>query len=157
MASGIPGNMYIFKTDATTDAAIDLTNSALAHPVLMTGENYYGFTGTFTGFSRFFLVDGPIPGLTAVANIANADNTIRVDNNPFHDKISVSYSIGDNMSASVKLFDVTGRNIYSSSDDLTRGNHKFTIDCAALNLPTGTYILQVTTPENVYTRKLLKD
>lgn len=157
MASGIPDNMYIFKTDAATDAAIDITNSALAHPVLMTGANYYGFTGTFIGFSRFFLVDGPIPGLTAVTNVANTDNTIIVDNNPFHDKIYVSYSAGDNMNAAVKLYDVTGRTIYSSVNDLSRGNHKFTIDCSALNLPTGTYIMQVTTPENVYTRKLLKD
>ncbi len=157
LATGIPGNMYIFKTDAATDAAIDVTNSALAHPVLMAGENYYGFTGTFTGFSRFFLVDSPIPGLTAVTNVANADNTIKVDNNPFHDRIYVSYSIGDNMSASVKLFDVIGRIIYSSVNDLARGNHKFTIDCSVLNLPTGTYIMQVTTSENVYTRKLLKD
>ena len=157
LASGIPANMYIFKTDAATDDAISVSNSFQVHPTLIPGVNYYGFKGTFTGFSRFFLVDGPVPELTAVANVANTDNTIVVDNNPFQDKINVSYSLGDNVNAAVKLYDVTGRLIYSKTDELFRGNHKFTIDCSGFNLPTGTYIMQVVIPNNVYTRKLLKD
>ncbi len=157
LAGAIPADMYIFKTDAATDAAIDATNSVQVHPTLITGQNFYGFKGTFTGFSRFFLVDRPVPELTGVADLATAGNALIVDNNPFHDKINVSYDLGDNMTAIVKLFDVTGRVIYNSASELTRGQHRFTIDCSGFDLPTGTYILQVVTPGNVYTRKLLKD
>ena len=81
---------------------------------------------------------------------------VGVDNNPFHDKIYVSYNVKQNEAASVRLYDVTGRAVYSTTTDLMRGSHKFTVDCSGIDLPTGTYIMQVVTPGNVYTRKLLK-
>ena len=54
-----PGSLYLFKTDAPTDATVTTANSVELTPSLVTGSNYVGFKGTFTGFSRFFLVDGP--------------------------------------------------------------------------------------------------
>ncbi len=148
-----PATLYIFKTDAATDADITPSNSMYITPTLVVGENYTGFAANFTGFSRFFLTDAP---LTAVANVANEENTIRIENNPFHDNIYVSYSVPANMTATIRLYDVTGRAVYTVVNDLTRGNHKFTVDCSGLDLPTGTYIMQVVTPTGVYTRKLLK-
>jgi len=148
-----PATAYIFKTEAVTDADITSSNSMYIAPTLFHGQDYTGFAANFTGFSRFFLVDAPV---TAVANIANEDNMIRIDNNPFHDNIYVSYSVPENMTATVRLYDVTGRAVYSAINDLSRGNHKFTVDCSGLDLPTGTYIMQVVTPNNVYTRKLVK-
>ncbi len=55
-----PSSLFLVKTDALTDATVTTFNSVELTPVLITGTNYVGFKGTFTGFSRFFLVDGPI-------------------------------------------------------------------------------------------------
>ena len=156
LGSANPSSLFIIKTDAATDAAITTANSAQVTPTIITGSNYTGFQGNFTGFSRYFLVDGNVPGL-AVTNIAGADNTIKVDNNPFHDKIYVSYSVEGDMSATVRLYDITGRVVYSSNMALSRGDHKFTVDCSDMALAEGMYVMQVITPGNVYTRKLIKN
>ena len=59
--SGVsPATLYLLKTDEPTDLTINATNSVLLTPTLLTGSNYVGFKGNFTGFSRFFLVDGPL-------------------------------------------------------------------------------------------------
>ena len=60
-----PASLFLVKTDALTDAAVTTFNSTELTPTLITGSNYVGFKGTFTGFagtgtSRYFLVDGPI-------------------------------------------------------------------------------------------------
>jgi Zn-dependent metalloprotease len=54
------GTLFLLKTDEPTDATITPANSVEVTPTLLTGTNYVGFQGSFTGFSRFFLVDGPI-------------------------------------------------------------------------------------------------
>ena len=58
--SVVPSSLFLLKTDEPTDATISPSNSVLLTPTLITGTNYVGFKGTFTGFSRFFLVDGPL-------------------------------------------------------------------------------------------------
>jgi Zn-dependent metalloprotease len=60
LAGVTPSSLYLIKTDALTDATVSTSNSVELTPVLIPGTNYVGFKGTFTGFSRFFLVDGPI-------------------------------------------------------------------------------------------------
>jgi hypothetical protein len=52
--------MFLLKTTAPTDATVSTANSVLVTPTLITGGNYTGFRGTFTGFSRYMLVDGPL-------------------------------------------------------------------------------------------------
>ncbi len=56
-----PASLYLLKTEQPTDATINATNSTLLTPTLITGTNFTGFKGTFTGVtgSRFFLTDGP--------------------------------------------------------------------------------------------------
>ena len=54
-----PASLYLLKTEQPTDATVTAGNSVLLTPTLITGTNYVGFKGSFTGFSRFFLVDGP--------------------------------------------------------------------------------------------------
>ena len=55
-----PSSMFLLKTTAPTDATVSTANSVLVTPTLITGGNYTGFRGTFTGFSRYMLVDGPL-------------------------------------------------------------------------------------------------
>ncbi|MGC4058840.1 MAG: immunoglobulin domain-containing protein [Chitinophagaceae bacterium] len=56
----MPSSLLLLKTDEVSDATINKSNATIVTPVLLTGTNYVGFRGTFTGFnpsSRFMLVD----------------------------------------------------------------------------------------------------
>ncbi len=70
------GTLYLLKTDEPTDATITPANSIEVTPTLLTGTNYVGFKGSFTGFSRFFLVDGPICQAPPAAITAAGSTTI---------------------------------------------------------------------------------
>ena len=56
-----PSTLYLLKTDAATDAAVNAGNTVIVTPTIITGTTYSGFQGhfTITGTSRFYLVDGP--------------------------------------------------------------------------------------------------
>ena len=69
------GTLFLVKTDAATDATLSTTNSVELTPTLITGTNYVGFKGTFTGFSRFFLVDGPLCSVPAAVVTAGGPTT----------------------------------------------------------------------------------
>lgn len=51
-----PSTLFLLKTTATTDATVNTSNTVIITPTLITGNNYTGFRGTFTGFGRYFLV-----------------------------------------------------------------------------------------------------
>ena len=55
-----PSTLYLLNTTAVTDAAVNAGNTVIVTPTLLTGTNYVGFQGHFTGFGRMFLVDGPV-------------------------------------------------------------------------------------------------
>jgi Zn-dependent metalloprotease len=74
LASVAPGTLFLLKTTAPTDATVSMANSQLITPTLITGTNYVGFRASFTGFSRFMLVDGPLCN-TPDANITPAGPT----------------------------------------------------------------------------------
>lgn len=60
LAGITPSTLKLLKTTAPTDATVSNANSVLVTPTLVTAGNYVGFRGTFTGFSRYMLVDGPL-------------------------------------------------------------------------------------------------
>ena len=68
------GTLYLLKTDEPTDATINPSNTIEVVPTLLTGSNYVGFKGSFTGFSRYFLTDGPLCNKPA-ATITPAGST----------------------------------------------------------------------------------
>ncbi len=57
MASTAASSLYLLKTTATTDAGINATNTITIAPTVLTGSTYVAFTGSFTGFGRYMLVD----------------------------------------------------------------------------------------------------
>lgn len=70
LAGATPSSLYLIKTDEPTDATINTSNTVVLTPTVLTGNGYVGFKGTFTGFSRYFLTDGPLcntpsPSITA--------------------------------------------------------------------------------------------
>ncbi|WP_425575662.1 M4 family metallopeptidase [Nemorincola caseinilytica] len=60
LAGTLPSSLYLLKTTAATDATVSTSNSVYLTPTLVTGGNYTGFRGTFTGFGRYILIDGPL-------------------------------------------------------------------------------------------------
>ncbi len=60
LAGVTPSTLYLLRTTAPTDATVDNTNSVYLTPTLVTAGNYTGFRGTFTGYGRYLLIDGPL-------------------------------------------------------------------------------------------------
>ena len=60
--SGVnPSTLFLVKTNELTDATIHQGNSTLITPTVSANTSYTSFSGNFTGFSRYFLTDGPLP------------------------------------------------------------------------------------------------
>ncbi len=60
LAGLTPASFMLLKTTSGSDATLNSSNSVLVTPTLITGGNFVGFRGTFTGFGRYMLVDGPL-------------------------------------------------------------------------------------------------
>lgn len=147
-------NVRIVKTNAATDAAMNTSNSQLVVPTITTAPGYKGFTGNFTGFSRFYLVDKDI-NFVSVAKV-DAAHSLRVDNNPFTDKIGITYYINVPVKAQVNLYDVTGKVLYHAERMLQNNEHNFSIDLRNMSLVPANYVLQIITPNDVLTQKMVK-
>jgi len=55
-----PATLLLLRTTAAADADVSTANSVVVTPTLVTGGNYTGFRGTFTGYGRYILIDGPL-------------------------------------------------------------------------------------------------
>ena len=97
-------------SDAASDATITSSNTILVTPTLFTGSNYVGFAGTFTGFSRFFLVDNFITALSATT-VQGENNDELTVNNPFTSEINIQYSCLKPTTAHIILTDIMGRTV----------------------------------------------
>ena len=148
----------ILKTNAATDADINNKNSVLVTPTVSSYIGYKGFTGNFTGFARYFLVtDSFALSAPSGINMVTNQHAIRVDNNPFNDKIYISYSFNASANADINLFDITGKLLYSSKQYLSNNEHRFAIELNNLALTPGNYVLQIITPEDVLRQKMVKE
>ena len=139
-----PGSLFLFKTDAPTDATVTTANSVELTPTLITGGNYVGFTGTFTGFSRFFLVDGPFctapttPVLTMTPAVHCSGST-------------AWYHVDTVATATSYIWTVTGTGWSGSSAvdsaNLTAGSGIATVSVSAINsCTTGPAIIFTVSP-----------
>lgn len=60
--NGVAANtLFLVKTNEPTDATINMSNSVLLTPTISSLPSFTAFSGTFTGFSRYYLTDGPLP------------------------------------------------------------------------------------------------
>ncbi|MBC7553848.1 MAG: M4 family metallopeptidase [Taibaiella sp.] len=70
LAGTAPSSVYLVRTTSATDAGINASNTVFLTPTLTTAPNYVAFKATFTGFGRYFLMDGPLcsaPATTVTA------------------------------------------------------------------------------------------
>ncbi|MBS1774295.1 MAG: M4 family metallopeptidase [Bacteroidetes bacterium] len=153
-------NVRIVRTNMGIDTGMNTSNSQIVIPTTTTTPTYVGFTGSFTGFSRFYLIDKnyvlPAPPSTTIVNIEEAAE-MHVDNNPFHDKIYVSYSINKATPAQINVYDITGKTIYTEQRTLSEHSHQFAIDLNSSALIPGHYILQVVTNTQNLRQKMVKE
>lgn len=151
----MPTQLLLVKTDATTDADIDATNTQVVTPQLLHGANYAGFKGNFSGAaSRFFLVDkDPL----SVHNPSLVADGIIVKNNPFHDVIHIAYTYPAADNAVISLYDLSGRLLYRKEQYLAAGSNSFDIDLAGAALSPGHYVLQIAGSRNVFVQKMLHE
>lgn len=56
-----PSTLFLVKTNEPTDATINAGNSVIVTPTVSTNSSWTSFEGSFTGFGRYFLTDGPLP------------------------------------------------------------------------------------------------
>lgn len=56
-----PSTLFLVKTNEPTDATIHMGNSTIVAPIVAANANFVSFSANFTGFSRYFLTDGPLP------------------------------------------------------------------------------------------------
>jgi hypothetical protein len=74
--------------------------------------------------------------------------------NPFHDKTNISFYLPEAGDAALKVFDVTGKVVYSNKRSFGKGLNSFTI--SRNDLPsTGVMIYQVESGLNVQTKKMI--
>lgn len=60
LAGVTPSTLLLARTTAPTDATVSPSNTVLLTPTIVTAGNYVAFKGSFTGFGRYFLTDGPL-------------------------------------------------------------------------------------------------
>jgi len=161
-------NVHIVTTNEQKDATMNNANSEIVKPVITNVGSYIALKGIFKGASRngfskgiwgrYFISDNSFPLLPSesVETIAKNSGNIRVVNNPFRDKIYISYNLPANTHAQIKLYDVTGRNVLSMEKDLAAGSKQFEVNVGDRLLPPGNYVLQVVTGQEVMTHKMVK-
>ena len=155
LGSASLSNPYLIKTTAATDAAINATNTAwVAVPATINGSTFKGFPGHFTGLGRYFVMDKvPALGVTTI----NGGNSIYVNNNPFRNDILLTTKLQKTDNAAIRLFDITGKMVYSENRTLNSGNNVITIPVGKQQLAPGHYVLQIVCSDQVYTQKVVKE
>ena len=75
--------------------------------------------------------------------------------NPTTGQTTVSYSLENSSTVSVKVLDITGKLVYSANEGTkSEGSHKLSIDASSFN--SGVYYVTLTTEEGQLTQKLIK-
>ncbi|OFY94957.1 MAG: hypothetical protein A3K10_01980 [Bacteroidetes bacterium RIFCSPLOWO2_12_FULL_31_6] len=167
--SDISSYSYALGSTPGNDDIITWTNNnkkkyvSVSTSILNVGQQYFfsvkatngeGLESTSTISDGFMYID---PNL--ITNIETTNNAyqLSVYPNPFTDNINVSYKLNVNANVYLKLMDVTGRIIYSSSpQNQNTGIHSLEIN-AATNLAPGIYLLEMNIggESNVY--RLMKE
>lgn len=154
-------NVKILATTATHDTLIDTTNTILINPVHVLTQSRHSFTGTIRKgvYTQYYLLDNtiviPNPPTQSVASLTK-NQRIYVVNNPFTDRILIHCNLQGDAKTQIRLFDITGKQVYVTETELRSQQHSYEINLSDRLLPQGNYILQVITGSDVMTQKMVK-
>ncbi|HLO71192.1 MAG TPA: Omp28-related outer membrane protein [Flavipsychrobacter sp.] len=88
-----------------------------------------------------------------ISNVAAALEAVRIVPNPATDKATVRFTVTENTTANVMVYDMTGRVVFSTTAaDFATGAH--TIDINTSNLPAGAYTVKLQTAKGATTQPL---
>ncbi len=100
---------------------------------------------------------GQVGVITNVHELNNVPTNIILNQNypnPFNPETVIKYSIPRKEFVSIKIFDVTGREINSLVNTIQEAG-TYIVKWNAINIPSGVYFYQLTTPSFTQTKKLL--
>ncbi len=150
-------NVRVLATSAANEASMNKDNTQVVVPAMVQAGSAYSFNAQFKGIrKKYYLVDNQINLPDDVAGVTRNTGNISVVNNPFTDRIYVSYNLHAAAKAQVKLYDITGKVLLNKEQELQAGHHSFEINTGDALLAPGNYILQVVTGGDVLTQKMLK-
>jgi hypothetical protein len=92
---------------------------------------------------------------TGIVTLGLTDVEVAAKPNPFDRSINVRISLKTNEQVRIRLLDMVGRTVYSSSESLSSGVHSILINVSG-GLKKGMYVLDVKAGEQAFQKKLLK-
>lgn len=72
---------------------------------------------------------------------------------PFKTSLRINFSSKDEQQLTIKLFDFSGKQVYSETVDATQGNNNYWLNKGVSELPPGVYILELTSPGSQFSYK----
>ncbi|MEP7168530.1 MAG: DNRLRE domain-containing protein [Bacteroidota bacterium] len=103
---------------------------------------------------------GPSPKIAAAGEIADleelnsdSEELLVIFPNPVKDVVTISAEADENTAASLKIYNLTGREVYNGTIQLTEGENEFSLRTQTWTK--GVYIVTMTTSKDVITKKLI--
>ena len=126
------------------------SNAVVTAPSATKGIYYLNFKTTDSEGSSITRKVGVCVGasdLTAVRNVVESDNSIKVYPTFFENQLNVSITNVDSKSIYVNLENLTGQLVLKQKYDLQQGANNITLNCPA-TLPQQLYIVEITNATN---------
>jgi hypothetical protein len=145
----------IHFTDIQTVAGNGTTN--LFHSYSATDDTYaFGNEIVYYRLKQIDLDGKENFSKTVSVKIKNANQPIIISPNPFTDFININFQSDKRKPLSIKLFNISGKEILTKEMDVDKGNNYFKIDHLS-NLPSGNYLLQLFSEGQKMIQKIIKN
>jgi hypothetical protein len=89
------------------------------------------------------------------ADAASSGSALKIINNPAIDKVTMSYTVANNQTAQIKIYDMSGRLQMNQRINVYTGSNLMSVQLNS-TLKTGMYVLEVSTPSERQTAKFVK-
>ena len=141
-AAMVAGNVYTATLTATIPATVDVTKAKF---IVMLLDNA---TSRVLNTQN---IDGTLPP-TGIAEVNPGVEGLSIFPNPADVQTNVEFTLQNSGSVSVNVFDITGRNVYSSVKNMNSGIQKITIPVSSFTI--GIYNVVIGTNSGTVSEKL---
>jgi len=119
-----------------------------------TGINLTTTSSSFSAasFGQHTISKTILPATTGIQNIGSTVGSVSAFPNPTNGKLSIEWAVTTNEKAVISISDVTGREVYSSTINMTPGTGISQVDLS--NLTNGTYLISVKSENINYNNKI---
>jgi len=152
-------NMVIYTSSSIAGSHIASTNK-----FVITGTGSQTSTSTFApfAFNGYSIIPRKITDIVSIdtnsvhigVSEVHSLSKITVYPNPFTDKFTVNVSCTKNVKAEIELFDLAGKVLYSTTENLVEGINK--IPFITSEIKEGMYFIKISSEGNTYIQKLIK-